>query len=244
MSRLVSLWNRLLGSTRREREAAELEEEMQFHQEMLERDAVDSGVAPSEARYAARRRLGNQTFLREESVDMWRIQPVETIAQDIRYALRFLRRSPVFTTVAVLSLALGIGANSAVFTLINAVMVRGLPVREPEQLVLLEPVRGADNIQPVFAHPYFRSLDSSNTVLDGMFAVDRETGVSIDRGNGAEQLPNGAALVSGKYFTTLGVRPAMGRLLGPSDDITRGGHPVVVISFELWRQSFGGDESI
>ena len=244
MTRLASLWNRLLGARRREREAAELEEEIRFHREMLERDAARSGLSPAEAHYAARRRFGNQTFIREESGDMWRFQPVETIAQDIRYALRFLRRSPVFTAVAVLSLALGIGANSAVFTLINALIVRSLPVREPAQLVLLEPARGADNIQPVFPHPYFRSLDSANTVLDGMFAVSRESGVSIDRGNGAEPLPNAAALVSGKYFSTLGVRPAMGRLLGPNDDVTRKGHPVVVLGFELWRQSFGGDEAI
>jgi predicted permease len=244
MSRLVSLWNRLVGSIRREREAAELEEEMRFHRDKLEQDAVAGGVHPVVAPYAARRRFGNQTFMREESADMWRIQPVETVVQDVRYALRFLRRTPVFTTVAILSLALGIGANSAVFTLINAVIVRSLPVREPEQLVLLEPARGADNVQEVFAYPYFRSLEASNTTLDGMFAMARETGVSVDHGNGAEPLPNAAALVSGKYFATLGVRPAMGRLLGASDDVTRGGHPVVVLSYEYWRQTFGGDAQV
>ena len=99
MSRLVSLLNRLIGSTRRDREAAELDEEMRFHREMLERDAVTSGVDPATAPYAAKRRFGNQTFLREESADMWRIQAVETIAQDVRYAIRFLRRTPVFTAV-------------------------------------------------------------------------------------------------------------------------------------------------
>jgi predicted permease len=244
VSSLVSLWNRIVGATRREREAAELAEELRFHREMLERDAVQSGVSPADAPYAARRRLGNQTWLREESGEMWRIQPIETITQDVRYALRFLRRSPVFTTVAILSLALGIGANSAVFTLIDALIVRSLPVRDPGQLVLLEPARGAENVQAVFPYPYFRTLDSTNTVLDGMFAVSRETGVSIDRGNGAEPLPNAAALVSGKYFTTLGVRPAMGRLLGPGDDVTPMGHPVVVLSYEMWRGTFGGDEAI
>jgi predicted permease len=175
---------------------------------------------------------------------VWRIQPIESIGHDIRYALRFLARSPVFTTVAVMSLALGIGANSAVFTLINALIVRTLPVPAADRLVLLEPARGADNVQPVFPHPYFRYLDSANTVLDGMFAVSRESGVSIDRGNGAEPLPNAAALVSGGYFTTLGVRPALGRLLGPQDDRVRKGHPVVVISNEYWRLVFGGDEHI
>jgi predicted permease len=230
---------------RREREAAELREEMEFHREMLERDARHDGLTATEAPYAARRRLGNQTYLREESGDMWRIQPVETIAQDVRYALRFLRRSRVFTAVAVLSLALGIGANSAVFTLINAVMLRALPVHEPDRLVMLEPARGTDNVQQTFPHPYFRALDTTNSVLDGLFAVSRESGVlSIDRGNGNEPLPNGTALVSGKYFSTLGVRPAMGRLLGPSDDVNPGRHPVVVISYDLWRGMFGGDEHI
>jgi predicted permease len=245
MSRLASIWNRLIGSTRREREAAELEEEMRFHHEMLEQEAVESGVAPSEAAYAAKRRLGNQTYLREESADMWRIQPVETIAQDVRYALRFLRRSPVFTTVAVLSLALGIGANSAVFTLINAVMVKALPVPDPDRLVILEPLRGTDNLQQSFPHPYFRELDSANTVFDGLFAISRETGIAaIDRGSGPIALPNGAALVSGKYFSTLRVRPAMGRLLGPADDVTRRGHPVVVVSHDFWRNSLGSDPNI
>ena len=244
MTRLVSLWNRLLGAARRERESAELDEEIRFHREMLERDAARAGLSATDARYAAQRRFGNRTYITEESGDMWRIQPVETIAQDVKYALRFLRRSPVFTIVAVLSLGLGIGANSAVFTLINAVIVRTLPVHEPDRLVLLEPARGTDNRQQVFPHPYFRALDSANTVLDGMFAVSREASVSIDQGNGAEPLPNAAALVSGKYFSTLGIRPAMGRLLGPQDDVTRKGHPVVVVSHELWRRSFGGRDDI
>lgn len=240
----VPLWNRLMGTIRRSREAAELEEEIRFHRELLERDAGESGLQGADAHYAARRRFGNPTYIREESGDVWRIQPIESFTQDIRYALRFLTRSPVFTAVAVLSLALGIGANSAVFTLINALIVRTLPVEEPERLVLLEPARGAGNVQAVFPHPYFRSLDSANTVLDGMFAVSRESGVSIDRGNGAEPLPNAAALVSGKFFTTLGVRPALGRLLGPQDDRVRKGHPVVVISHDYWRQVWGADEHI
>lgn len=244
MTRLVSLWNRLRGLMRRDAEAAELREEMEFHRELLERDARLDGLADGTARYAVRRRFGNQTYLKEESLDMWRIQSIETLIQDVKYALRFLRRSPAFTVVAVASLALGIGANSAVFTLINAVIVRELPVREPGALVLLEPARGADNVQPVFAHPYFRSLDSANTVLDGMFAVYRDGGVSIDRGNGPEPLSNGAALVTGKYFPALGVRPAMGRLLGPDDDRVRNGHPVAVLSYEYWRNAFGGDEGI
>jgi predicted permease len=241
---LTSFWNRLRGVSRREQEAVELEEEMRFHREMLERDALRAGATAGDAPYAARRRFGNPTWLREESSDMWRIQSVETLSQDARYALRVLGRSRVFTSVAVVSLALGIGANSAVFTLINAVMVRALPVAEPERLVLLEPARGVDNVQQTIPHPYFRALDSANTVLDGLFAVSRQAGVSIDRGNGVEALPNGAALVSGKYFTTLGVRPAMGRLLGPEDDVTRKSHPVVAISHEFWRQAFGGDEQI
>ena len=245
MTSLVSLWNRLVGAGRREREAKELEEEIQFHREMLERDALRAGIPVTDAPYAARRRFGNQTYIREESGDMWRIQPIETVTQDVRYALRFLRRTPVFTAVAILSLALGIGANTAVFTLINAAMVRALPVPEPDRLVMLEPARGSSNVQQVFPHPYFRELDSANTVFDGMFAVSRETGIaSIDRGNGPISLPNGAALVSGKYFSTLRVRPAMGRLLDPSDDVTRKGHPVVVVSHAFWQKSLGGDPQI
>jgi predicted permease len=240
---LASLWNRVRAFSVREQEARELDEEMAFHRDMLERDAVHAGVDPLDARYHARRQLGNQTWFREESGDMWRIQPVETITQDIRYALRFLRRSPAFTAVAILSLALGIGANTAVFSLINAISVRPLPVQDPSSLVLLEPARG-DNLQPVFPYPYFKSLDTANSVLDGMFALSKATGISIDRGNGPEQLANGATLVSGGFFPTLGVRPAIGRLLTRDDDRIRGGHPVVVLSYDFWQQAFGGDMAI
>ncbi|HET9426213.1 MAG TPA: ABC transporter permease [Gemmatimonadaceae bacterium] len=243
MMGIVSLLRRIAAARRRGLERAELDEEIRFHHEMLERDATLAGMSPADARHAARRKFGNRTFISEESGDMWRIQPLETIGHDIRYAVRFLRRSPAFTFVAIVSLALGIGANSAVFTLINAVMVRSLPVANPEQLVLLEPARG-ENVQQVFPHPYFRSLDSSNTVLDGMFAASREPNVSIDRGSGAEALPSGASLVSGKFFQTLGLRPAIGRLIGPGDDVSRRGHPVVVLSHELWRRSFGGDSGV
>jgi predicted permease len=239
----ASLWNRLRALSAREAEARDLDEEMAFHRELLERDAAHRGIDPVEARYRARRQLGNATWFREESKDMWRIQPIENIAQDIRYALRFLRRSPAFTSVAILSLALGIGANTAIFSLINAISVRPLPVADPGSLVLLEPVR-FENVQSVFSYPYFKALDTTNTVLDGLFAMSRMSGISIDRGNGPEQLANGATLVSGGYFPTLGIRPAVGRLLNRDDDRIVNGHQVVVLSYDLWQQAFGGDMAV
>src|SRR6476620_7652780 len=99
MTALRSLWNRIIGATRRRAEAAELDEEIRFHRDMLERDARRDGLPGKDAAYAARRRFGNPTYLSEESSDMWRIQPVETLMQDVKYALRFLRRSPAFTLV-------------------------------------------------------------------------------------------------------------------------------------------------
>ncbi len=231
---LVSLWNRLRAVARRDALADEIAEEMRFHREMLERDLG----APSGAR-----RFGNQTFLKEESREMWSLGSIEVWMQDVRYAVRFLRRSPVFALVAVLSLALGIGANTAVFTLIDAVLLKSLPVHDPQSLVLLQPVPTGTDTFTVFAYPYFKAIESQNTVFSGMFASAELSTVTVDAGHGTETLPSGALLVTGGYFPVLGVQPALGRLLSASDDVTPGGHPVVVLSYGYWQRAFGGDSS-
>src|SRR5205085_12460728 len=140
--------------------------------------------------------------------------------------------------------ALGIVANTAVFTLLDAVLIKTLPVRNPQELVLVEPAANGDKPRQVFAYPYFEVLRDQNTVLSGLFATTRVNGVFVDRGRGAEQLPHGASLVSGGYFPTLGVEAELGRLLGQDDDRVPGGHPVVILSDGFWRRSFGGDPSV
>src|SRR5579863_140955 len=160
---------------------------------------------------------------------------------DLRYGFRTLRRSPVFTIIAVASLALGIGTNTAIFSLLNQVMFRMLPVRQPERLVVLhtegrrEGWTSSDNDESVFSYPMYKNLRDRNQVFDGVIA--RATAqVSVSYGGETER--SSAELVSGNFFEALGIRPALGRLFVPEDDGVPGAHPVVVLPYGYWKRRF------
>ena len=135
--RVAALWHRLTALFRRRRLERDLDDELAFHLAMREADYRHGGVPQADARYAARRRFGNVASLKEQCRDMWTFHPLETLSQDVRYALRTLRKSPGFTVVAVLALAIGIGGNTAIFSLIDAVRSRALPYKDPDALVQL-----------------------------------------------------------------------------------------------------------
>src|SRR5271157_2708006 len=163
---------------------------------------------------------------------------------DIRYAARVLAKNPVFTAVAVLTLALGIGANSAIFTLLDQVLLRLLPVKNPQQLVLLR-MRGRHYGNNwggnVISYPMYRDFQDHNEVFSGMFCRF-PTRVSLTFGGQAERVE--AELVSGTYFGVLGVTTALGRTFTPEDDRVPNGHPLVMLNYNYWKQRFGGDPGI
>jgi len=166
------------------------------------------------------------------------------LLQDFRYSLRTLRKSPVFLAVAVLSLALGIGANTAIFTLIHQLILQPLPVKDPERLVMLAgrgKHYGGNNGPDRISYPMYREIRDKNQVLSGMFCTYPST-VSASFQGGTELI--GADFVSGNYFPVLGIGAAAGRVFTAADDLIQGGHPLAVLSHGYWRARFGADPRI
>jgi predicted permease len=166
------------------------------------------------------------------------------ILQDFRYSVRTLRKSPVFLAVAVLSLALGIGANTAIFTLIHQLILQQLPVRDPEQVVMLAgrgKHYGGNNGPDRLSYPMYQEIRDKNQVFSGMFCTYPST-VSASFQGGTELI--GVDFVSGNYFPVLGIGAAVGRVFTASDDLIQGGHPLAVLSYGYWRARFGADPGI
>ena len=166
------------------------------------------------------------------------------LGQDVRYALRRLRQSPVFTAVAVGSLALGIGANTAIFTLIDAVLLRWLPVQNPQELVVL--ARNPSRPDPSFNYPDYRYVRDQNRSYNGLIAFwgsDNPISFSSPAQSGLSQLV-ALSMVSGNYFDVLGVQPTIGRLFNPADNEKEGAHPYAVLSHAFWKRAFGGDTGV
>jgi predicted permease len=219
---------------RRKQREQDLEREVRSH---LELEAEQSGLPPEEARYAAQRAFGNTTLMKED-IRAMSGDRFDSLVQDLRYALRLLRKSPAFTVTAVLSLGIGIGMNTAIFSLLDAVLLRNLPVRSPEELVVLAERSGSQESFSI-SGPAFTALKENNTL----------TGLSAFRPwrirttiHGDPQMANGQ-LVSGDYFQLLGVRAFLGRTLTEHDDRVPGANPVAVLSFRYWQREFNSDPS-
>ena len=232
----------------------DVEDEMSFHLEMRIRELVARGESPARARELALRRFGDYETSRKECVAidtrrrrrMVRMAFVTDRAQDVRYALRMFRRAPAFAAVAVLTLALGIGANAAVFFIFDRMLLQPLRVPQPEQLVNLSspgPKPGPKSCgmvgecDAVFSYPMFRDLERLQTVFTGL-AAHRDLAVNLGA-RGQTQTGSGV-LVSGQYFSVLRLKPALGRLLGADDDRTVGEREVVVLSHDYWQNQYGG----
>ncbi len=248
--------------SRRKRMLENLDQDIRDHIETETRDNIERGMSPEEARYAAMRKFGNVTRVKEEMREVWSLVWLEQLLQDIRFGLRMLGKKPGFTAVAVLTLALGIGANTAIFSLIDAVMLRSLPVENPSQLVLLKwRARNAPNIQGYqsagdcptdmrrgarnpsgcsFSEPMFREIVQANA-FSGTAAFANAGRLNLT-GNGPAAVIGGQ-LVSGDFFRTMGLKAAIGRLLNAADD-TPSAAPVTVLNYGYWQSAFGGSRDV
>jgi predicted permease len=239
-----NLWRRLAFLWNRRQIDRDLEDEMHFHLDMKARAAVESGSPVEDAHRAARLQFGGATLWRETSREAWGWSMLEHLVQDLRYAARMLGHNPGFTAVAVLSLALGIGANTAIFSLIDTVLLRMLPVEKPEQLVFVENVgaRGGGGAPP---YPCFEQFRDRDQYFSGLAAFSPyNMRISID-GRPEEVM---AQQASGNYFAVLGLKAWAGRTFGPADDsiVGKGGPdgPVAVISYRYWKRRFAGSPAV
>jgi macrolide transport system ATP-binding/permease protein len=255
---MIEFFRKLKWLVQRRRKEDELREELQFHLEEEAEQQRAEGASTEEARFAARRELGNVALVREETRSEWGWAFLEQLGQDLRYAFRTMNGNRVFTFLAVLSLALGIGANTAIYSFMDAILLRALPVSDPESLVVLNwhakqakwgafvmhSINGNTYDDPrsgttagIFPFPAFELFQKNDSVFSSVFAYHpaRDLNV-IFKGNA--DLAKGE-YVSGDYFPGLAVAPAAGRLIIPDDDRV-GAPPVAVISFALSQRRFGG----
>ncbi len=241
MAWLLYVYTRLRGLVRKSEVERDMDDELRFHMLMRARENAEGGMDAEEARDAARRSFGNVAYIKELCRDVRGGGMIETLIQDVRFAARRMLKSPGFTAVALISLALGIGANTAIFGLVNAIMLRPLPVDHPEQLVSVYPV-SKDHSVSTFSYPNYVDFRDRNEVFSGLI-VWRMAPMSLDLGGGRPDRVWGY-LASGNYFDVLGVKAAMGRTFLPEEDVTKGTHPVVVLSHGCWERRFGRDAGI
>ena len=225
---------------------ADLRAEIQSHLDMAIADRIARGATPEEAAAAARRELGNISQIQEATRDVWGGRWLEHAAQDVRYALRLFRRNPGFALVAILSLTLGIGANTALFQVVNAVRLESLPVADPSTLVevrLVDDEGARGNFptwHPAVTYPIWEAIKSRQQAFSGVFAWGGDT---FSLSNGGEIRSARGLWVTGDLFPVLGLHPAAGRLLAPEDD-RPGCAPRAVLSHAFWTREYGGNSAV
>src|SRR5437660_1778020 len=218
-----------------------LERELQYHFDHRVADLTAAGIPEPEAR----RRVGVELGLaqvREEIRDVWLTRWFRDFLYDLRYSARSFLRSPGFTAVTLLSLALGIGATTAIYSLVDQVILRALPVRDPARLVLIDwngddLITGAIGSSNLMPYPVCRDLQQQTRLFDGVLC---RAEIQVNLTAAGDPRPVAAEIVSGSYFPVLGVGPALGRVIEPEDDAVAGAGPVVVLSYDFWQAQFGG----
>jgi hypothetical protein len=231
----MSWMRRFVNVFRSDRLARDLDRELEFHVAERTDELRAMGMDEASARREARRRLGNDVLQKERTRDADMFVWLDTVVADVRYAFRTLRAGPGFAAVAILSLALGIGANTAIFSLLDAVVLKSLPVHAPDELVQVRLLgdRGS------FTNPLWEALRDQEQVFAALAAHSSR---SLDLADGGEARPVMASLVSGTFFPMLGVQPAAGRLLAQGDDY-RGCPAVAVLGAGFWQSEYGASSA-
>jgi len=237
------LWARISGLFRQNAIESDMSKEMQFHLDMLTQEYENSGLPHEDARRSAQRRFGNVTRLKEASLDLKGGGILDEFRQDLHYGIRMLRHSPGFALLAILCLTIGIGANAAVYSWIEGVLLRPYPLvtHQDKLLVLSGTVPGAPKGTDV-SWPDFIDFRRSCTLIDA-FIAEKIVGTTLSVGGDRAERISGS-VVSANYFDALGVHPILGRGFEPVEETGRNAHPVVVISHELWQNRFRGDPEI
>jgi putative ABC transport system permease protein len=231
---MPSLFRRLWFLVRRSRREAELREEIETHRTLRQDRLQRDGLTPVAAARASRRALGNVALAREDARYAWTPPSWDSLWGDLRTVVRGLRKSPGFTFIAVLTLALGIGANTALFSIFNSLLLRTLPVRDPGSLVILR--------DGSWTFPIWEAIDRHRDALfDGAFAF---AGDRFDTSQGGEASLVNGAYVSGNIFSVLGVTATRGRMLAAADDAPGAMNAVAVISYRLWQQQFSASADV
>jgi predicted permease len=256
---MSDLYIRLRSLFRRTKVDEELYDELRFHLERQTEKYLRAGMSPEQAMRQARMEFGGLAQVQEGCKEARGVTFLETLIQDLRFGFRMLRKSPGFTMVVVLTLALGIGANTSIFTLVNAVMLRSLPVKDPQQLVVAEwsarnrphhvwtsSFGDCQDYQGMrsdcsLSYPMFQQIRDQKNLFANVMAFAGPVQLDLS-GNGAANIAQGE-LVSGSYFETLGVIPALGRTLD-SEDEKPGAEPVAVLDYGYWQRAFGGSPSV
>jgi predicted permease len=218
-----------------------LDRELGYHVERRAADLKRAGMAEDAARRQAMRELGGYAQVQEEVRDVWLSRWLRDFAYDLRYSVRSFLRSPSFTVTTVLSLALGIGATTAIYSLVNQVILRALPVRQPERLVLVDwkgpQLANGFGSYNLMSYPICLDLQKQDQVFDGVLC---RAATTVNLSTGGDHKPAAAEIVSASYFSVLGVGAAAGRVIGTADDGAPGTNPVVVLSYEFWQTQLGG----
>lgn len=237
--------NQLANWFRRKKMETSLDRELSYHLERRITDFEKAGLSTSEARRQAMLELGGITQIREEVRDVWLTRWVRDFIYDLRFSVRSFLRTPAFTITTVLSLMLGIGATTAIYSLVDQVLLHALPVRQPERLVLIDwrgdQVANGFGSWNLMSYPICRELDRQKQFFEGVICRALTT---VNLSTGGDYYPARVEIVSGNYFRVLGVGPAMGRVFAEDDDGTPNANPVAVLSYDFWKTQLGGSPDV